>query len=189
MTHRFTTALLLALALGGCRRAPALKERGRAASASSPAASTAPPLRGIDDHGSAFSLSDLRGAPAVLIFYRGTFCGICVRRLAAAESHRAAYDALGVRLIGVTPEPADSLGATRHRLHLGFPLVTVSPTSLQRWGVWRPGEPVPRPAEFVIDGRGAVRFEHVGRIASDRASDETLLGVLRSLAAVPGTRQ
>ncbi len=182
MRYRIATIPLLGLALAGCGRAPAVEDGGGAAPGA-PAASraAAPSLEGVTDGGGRFTLAGLRGAPVVLIFYRGAFCGICVERLAAAQRYRADYEAAGAKLVAVTPEPADSLPGTRKRLDIDFPLVSVPPATLQRWGVWREGEPAPRPAEFVVDGRGAVRFGHVGRTAADRVSDETLLAVVRAL--------
>jgi alkyl hydroperoxide reductase subunit AhpC len=52
---------------------------------------------------------------------------------------------------------------------------------IQLYGVLHPEEGVSRPATFIIDPGGLVRFQHVGKNVADRPSPVLLLNNLRWL--------
>ncbi len=147
------------------------------------AAAGMPVLAGRSTRGGRFSLRDVAGAPAVLLFVRGAYCPLCQERLRTAAAYAGAYEDAGVRLVAVTLDPPDQARATAKALDLPFPLVSVDPVTFQRWGLRAPGQPVPRPGDFVLDGAGRVRWSRVGVNAADRPSDVALLAVLDSLRA------
>lgn len=173
------TAVVAALALSG-GVLTGMQARGGAAT--SGAAAAAPALEGTRAGGGSFTLRELAGAPAVLVFYRGAYCPLCLRRLESLEAHAAAYERAGARVVAVTADPPDVARATAGQFD-GVKIVSVDEATLRRWGVWPEGAASPLPAAFVLDEQGAVLFRHVGRTAAEDASDVTLLGVLRDRLA------
>ncbi|HEX7090716.1 MAG TPA: peroxiredoxin family protein [Longimicrobiales bacterium] len=184
--------LLLFLGIASCQaghsdeaRAPAGEPRSADVAAAYP---LAPELRGIDSRGGSFSLEALRGGAVVLVFYRSDACPLCRERLAALGAHREAYESVGARVVAITPDPPDVAQRTAAELGLSLPVVSVDRAVLERWGIWPPAEPAPRPAAVVIDRDGRIRFRHLGRTAADRASDLQLLAVLDRIRAAAGDR-
>ena len=141
----------------------------------------APPLVGTLADGGAFRLDELRGDPVVLVFYRGSFCALCRQRLRALDEHIGAYRRLGARVVAVTLDDAETAKATADELDLDLPLISVDRATFDAWGLWPADEAWPRPAAFVLDASGAVRFGHVGLNAADRVEDVVLLAVLGRL--------
>lgn len=56
-----------------------------------------------DAGGKAASASDLRGAPAVVFFFRGFWCAYCVERLVRLEKLKAS-DLRGVPVVAISPD-------------------------------------------------------------------------------------
>lgn len=195
MQSRLFIFLLVAASAAGCSRAAADEEPPRPDTlAAAPTDRSAPPgayprapaLSGTTGDGEAFSLGQLRGRPAVLVFYRGAYCDICLNRLRSLEAHGAAYGEAGARLVAVTADPPTAAEHTARSLELGFPVVSVPRSAFRRWGLWREGESRPRPGEFVLDGDGRVRFAHIGDTAADGPGDVVLLGELVELNRAGG---
>lgn len=167
------------LACDGKGRDRAQAERADSAVRGGPP--VAPALTGTVAGGGDFSLEELRGSPVVLVFYRGAYCGLCLRRLQALEEHKDAYDELDAKIVAATPDSPETAERTADELDLDFPIVSVTREVAERWGVWPAGENVPRPATFVLDQHGRIRFRHIGQTAADRVSDIELLGRIRAL--------
>lgn len=158
----------------------------RADSAARGGLPVAPALTGTVAGGGDFSLEELRGSPVVLVFYRGAYCGLCLRRLQALEEYKDAYDELDAKIVAVTLDSPETAERTADELDLDFPIVSVTREVAERWGVWPAGENVPRPAAFVLDPHGRIRFRQIGQTAADRVSDIELLGRVRALRGATG---
>lgn len=61
-----------------------------------------------DVNGKTVSLSDLRGAPAVVLFFRGFWCAYCVEKLVRLEKLKDA-ELRGVPVIAVSPDGPDAI--------------------------------------------------------------------------------
>lgn len=142
------------------------------------AGQAAPPLEGRLASGEPFSLAAERGAPVVLVFYRGAYCGLCRERLTRLQAHLAAYRSLGARVVAVSPDPPASSSELAERLGLAFPLVSADSAVLARWAAGEGGDPLALATTLLIGGDGVVLFAHRGRNAGDRATDAALLTVL-----------
>jgi peroxiredoxin len=174
-----STLLFLALTVSaGCGATPPADPP--AGTASAPAA---PPLQGRSTEGGEFSLKDVAGGPAVVLFVRGSFCPVCRERLRALAASTAAYRDAGARVVAVTLDAPPVASDLAHELGLALPLVSVDAATFRRWGVWSPGQPMPHPGDFVLDPLGRIRYARIGTGAADRASDVALLGILDSLHA------
>ncbi len=164
------------LCLAGCEAAaPAAESAG--------GAGAAPVLAGPSTGGGRFTLRDVAGAPALVLFVRGSYCPLCQDRLRALASYAAAYREAGVRVVAVTLDGPSAAGKTAHELDLPFPLVSADLATFERWGLRSAAQPTPRPGDFVLDAAGRVRYARVGTNAGDRPSDVALLAVLDSLRA------
>lgn len=137
----------------------------------------APDLEGRAADGAAFRLEELRGAPAVVVFYRGGYCGLCRERLRELQENLAAYGRAGAEVVAATPEPPDAAARTASELALSYPVVSVDSAELARWDLLGAEGP-PLPSTVLLDERGVIRYRHVGRNAGDRARDVEVLAVL-----------
>jgi mycoredoxin-dependent peroxiredoxin len=138
-----------------------------------------PALTGQRAGGGSFNVAELRGAPAVLVFYRGAHCPLCMQRLEALGRRARAYDRLGAAVVAITMDPPDVAGNTARELGIDVPIVSVDVQVLRDWGMIGPRPGPPLPGEFVLDENGAIVFAHRGRTAADYVGDVELLGVLR----------
>jgi peroxiredoxin len=177
-------ALLLTV-LAGCKGTAADESSppegtGAPGSAGLPAV-TAPALVGEKAGGGTFSLKDMQGSPVVLVFYRGTFCGICTERLKQLSEFNQHYEAAGAKVVAVTLDTPETAKRASEALDAKYETVSAKPAVFRAWGIWKTGEMGPRAAAFVLDESGRVRFGHVGLTTADMTSDVELLGVVRDL--------
>lgn len=69
----------------------------------------APDFSAIDADGVAFRLSDLRGSPVLLKFFRGYWCPYCVAELKQLDESAQAFAALGIKLVALSADRVDEL--------------------------------------------------------------------------------
>ena len=77
----------------------------------------APDFSLMDADGRPLRLSELRGSPVLLKFYRGYWCPYCVAELAQLDRFAKDFAALGVKLVGVSSDRVDELApfARKHK--------------------------------------------------------------------------
>ena len=97
----------------------------------------------------------------------------------------------GAEIVTVSPDDGSTTADLAARLKL--PLVMLSDPDLaaaDAYGVRHVNEPkgrlIPRPAEFVVDGDGTVRFAYVGQDPTDRPP---IADVLAAVAAAGDVKQ
>jgi peroxiredoxin len=142
----------------------------------------APPLNGKDSDGGAFSLAKLKGDAVVLVFYRGSFCGLCREHLKQIAANSDSYDKANVKVVGVTLDPPEAAKRTREDLKLDIPLVSAKPETFRAWGIWPDGERYPHTAAFVLDAAGRVRYGRVATNAESAVSEVELRNISRDVA-------
>jgi peroxiredoxin len=160
--------------------------------------------------GELIPLGDLwREGPLVVTFFRGEWCPYCRLQLAALEAAAPQIEALGAKLIAVTPETGGRAAATelghhgRYQvlsdvdcglgLHCGvvFQMPGVYRDLLLKYGndlAERHGNDswfLPIPATFVLDRQGRVRWRFADVDFTRRAEPAEILAALRTLAAPP----
>ena len=148
----------------------------------------APDFELPDQDGNPVRLSDLRGRTVVLYFYPKADTPGCTTQACGIRDHRADYDAAGVTVLGVSPDPVDAVKSFHDKYGLGFTLLAdADHTVAERYGVWgeksRNGRTymgVNR-ATFIVDGEG--RVAHVIPKASPKTHDDEVLAALGELAA------
>jgi peroxiredoxin len=70
---------------------------------------TAPDFTATDANGREFRLSDLRGRPVLMKFYRGYWCPYCVGELEQLNRFASEFEKIGVSIIAVSSDRVDEL--------------------------------------------------------------------------------
>lgn len=82
-------------------------------------------------------------------------------------------------MLGVSVDSVAQNRAMVAKLILPFRLLAdVDGAVARRFGVWDESDGIARPAIFVIDPSGTVRYAYVGEDFADRPGDEEVYGVL-----------
>lgn len=150
-----------------------------------------PEFSAVDEQGSPLQSSDLKGAPAVLIFVRGNWCPFCNRQVRNLTNYYKQIVDLGAKLIFVTPKPLEttrrvaeffevdfdfwldeSLTATRE---LGLLFETAVPADYRK----EYGEDTMWPTSLVVDATGIIRYVELSKHIIDRPNPKTLLRELQ----------
>ncbi len=90
-----------------------------------------------DDRGDRVALGDLAGRPFVLFFYPKDDTSGCTQEAVAFSALKSQFDAIGVRVLGVSPDPVTSHAKFRDKHGLVVPLLSdENRTLLEAAGVW-----------------------------------------------------
>ncbi|HET7274417.1 MAG TPA: peroxiredoxin family protein [Longimicrobiaceae bacterium] len=179
MTRTLLAPVVLLTLLAGCSGDES--ERGAAPQVGTAVGDLAPALEGTIAGGERFALADMQGSRALLVFYRGGYCGLCRERLRRLQDHRAAYEELQVQLVALTADSLAAILETRELTGSEFPIVSVDSATLSRWELYDPEHRAPRSATLIVDGDGVIRFRQVGRNPADQVSDPALIATFEQL--------
>lgn len=170
------------------------------------AGETAPDFTLPDVRGDSVTLSALlRDGPVVLTFYRGGWCPYCNLQLRAYQRALPEIEALGARLVAVSPEAPDNTLTTAQKNELAFPVLSDVDGAVGRaWrltfelsdelrglyaangmdlarinaaGRWE----LPLPATYVIARTGVIALAFVDVEYRRRLEPEDVLEALRTL--------
>jgi thioredoxin-dependent peroxiredoxin len=87
--------------------------------------------------GGSLTLSDLRGQHVVVYFYPAAMTPGCTTQACDFRDSLDALGAQGYRVVGVSPDPVESLAAFVARDGITYPLVSdVDKEVLTAWGAW-----------------------------------------------------
>ncbi len=154
---------------------------------------TLPDFAAVDEDGAALDSSSLRGAPAVILFVRSSWCPFCNKQVANLTRYYKEITAEGARLICITPKPLVTTQHVADVFGVDFEFwldesltIAKSLNLLVADGV--PGKhrsefgsDTVRPTSIVIDWQGVVKFAEVSQFIADRPNPEKLLEVVRNL--------
>jgi peroxiredoxin len=150
-------------------------------------------------------LADIQ--PLVVTFYRGGWCPYCNLELRAYQKALPEIEALGARLVAITPETPDNSLSTAEKNDLSFPVLSdakgllsealgirfeLSPAIqalYQKFGHDLPARngddrwSLPMPATFVVEKGGVIAFAFVDPDYRKRLEPDAAVDVLRSLAS------
>jgi peroxiredoxin Q/BCP len=136
------------------------------------------------DDGSSFTLSARRGRAQLLVFYPGDDTPVCTAQLCDYRDGIESFQGLGVDVVGISTDDADSHRAFRARHALPFTLLSDPGGKVaKRYGAW--GLLGMKRAVFLVDAAGIVRYARVESVALFRRSREELLEACREIVA-PG---
>ena len=145
--------------------------------------------------------------PLIVTFYRGGWCPYCNLELRAYQKHLPEIEALGAKLVAVSPETPDNTLSTSEKNDLSFPVLCDSNGRLsdalgirfelspairalyQKFGhdlaerndddKWA----LPMPATFVVAKGGVIAHASVDPDYRTRPDPAVAIGILRQLAA------
>ena len=152
-----------------------------------------PDFQAIDEDGNSVSSSDLAGAPAILLFVRGSWCPFCSKQVANLTKVYKEITDSGAKLILITPKPLDTTrrvanifgvdfqfwldDSLKVAKQLGLVLEAGVPDDYRK----EYGEDTVWPTSLVVDANGVIKFTELSRFIVDRPNPEKLLKVLRDL--------
>jgi peroxiredoxin len=123
---------------------------------------------------------------AVVIFYRGHWCPFCQRQLSELQANVVEFEKLNANLIAVSADPEDiekmqTKSGVKFELYADPDLVAI-----KAFDVLDEPNGISRPAVFIVDQKGMIRFRYVGENASDRILLKVLLAELEKIQREEG---
>lgn len=154
-------------------------------------------LKKVD--GGAFNTGELRGQPALIFFYRGNWCPLCMAQVKEVAARYRDLAQLGARVLLVSPQPHDNSVALAKRFNVPFDFLTdVGNEAARSLGIeMKNGLPMGMgllgyeastvyPTVVVLDATGVVRWLDQTDNYRVRPEPETFLPLLTQLAATRG---
>lgn len=90
------------------------------------------------DDGTTFRLADQRGHPVVLYFYPEDDSGGCTNENQEFSERKKAFEQLGARLVGVSPDSVESHAKFRRKYGLQVPLASdPNHVAIEAFGLWQ----------------------------------------------------
>lgn len=152
---------------------------------------TLPDFRAEDERGDPVRSSDLRGAPAVILFVRGNWCPFCSAQVRNLTSYYKDIVDLGARLILLTPKPLETTRRVASFFEVDFEFwldesleVTRDLGLLDASGVPKDhaaeyGADTVWPTAIVTDADGVIRYARLSLTAADRPKPKELLAAIK----------
>ena len=155
------------------------------------ALTTAPPFELPNQKGQVRTLQDyLKNGPVLLAFHRGTWCPNCRRKFSELAQHSPEYVARGMQVVTVVAQSSDVV--RRYVEDQGLPfniLIDESRDVLKAYGVWHrlglDAWNIARPALFVIDRSGVIRYSFVSDRQDEFPTHEDITREISRLEARP----
>lgn len=139
----------------------------------------APDFELPDQDGSPFRLLDQRGRWLLLVFYPGDGTPVCTRQLCEYRDGIEEFEDLGVDVVGISADDAESHRRFRAQRKLPFPLLTDAGLEVaDRYGC--KGLLGMKRGVFLLDPDGICRYAHIESVALFRRSREELIEAIRS---------
>lgn len=135
------------------------------------------------------SLADLRAnGPVVLVFVRSAdWCPYCKRQLQELEANRAAIEATGAQLVGLSYDNVATQTKAVAQLGLTYPLLSdAGSKTIEAFGILKKdgrgkADGLPYPAIFVVDSDGVIKAKLMEEKYQDRPSQAVLDAALAGL--------
>lgn len=141
---------------------------------------TAPDFSLTDQDGQGFRLSEQRGRRLLLVFYPGDDTPVCTRQLCDYRDGLEAFDGLGVSVIGISPDDADSHQAFRRKHDLPFTLLSDPELEVASKYDCKALIGMKR-GVYLLDEDQRIRYRHVESVAVFRRKREELIEAIEQL--------
>lgn len=125
--------------------------------------------------GSKVSDADLRGRPALLVFYRGLECSHCRKQLAALDRKREAFDSRKIAVLAISPFLPTPGKDDANAVSAWYPLGSDPDLEVFRRFGFADDNNIPTHGVVLIDAEGAVLWKDAGdtaRLDIDKILDE-----------------
>jgi peroxiredoxin Q/BCP len=111
--------------------------------------------------GRTYRLTDYLGKGVIVAFYPGDFTPVCTKQFCSYRDDGDRIEALGIQMLGISPQSIESHERFRSANELTVPLLSDPDKRVARaYRVVGPGGFIRR-SIFLIDGEGVVRYRHV----------------------------
>jgi peroxiredoxin Q/BCP len=108
-----------------------------------------------------YRLADYRGSGVILAFYPGDFTPVCTKQFCSYRDDGDRIEALGVPVLGISPQSVESHERFAEKHGLNVPLLSDPDKSVARsYGVVGPGGLIRR-AIFLVGDDGTLRYRQV----------------------------
>ncbi|QOC23820.1 peroxiredoxin [Wenzhouxiangella sp. AB-CW3] len=145
-----------------------------------PIGHSAPDFTLPDQDEQPFRLSDSAGKRLLLVFYPGDETPVCTRQLCDYRDGLDSFADLGVEVVGISRDDAESHRRFRERHQLPFTLLSDPDMSVADQYGCR-GLLGMKRGVFLVDESGIVRYAHVEAVAAFRRRREELVEAIGSL--------
>lgn len=147
----------------------------------------APDFTAKTAEGKPFSLSSLQGKKnAVLIFYQGSFCGVCAAQLSNIQKHINDFKAQDAEVIAISADDMRHAVQSVGENGLSFPVIPdTGQDIIRKFGVQNLSKGgIAWPSAYVIDKQGIVRLSYADE-HGHRLHSSDLLPVLSKITGKP----
>lgn len=137
--------------------------------------------------GEVVRLADRLGEPLLLYFGRGTWCPTCRQWMDRIQNNVAELEKRGARAVCVMPQNPTGMKAFLEAKRYPFPVLADATREVaKQYGVYVRANlesiNIARPANFVLDDAGTIRFIHIASIQFEFASFPEILAALDATA-------
>jgi peroxiredoxin Q/BCP len=133
-----------------------------------------------DDQGNEFRLSGQRGRKVLLVFYPGDDTPVCTKQLCDYRDGVEAFAGLGVDVVGISNDNAESHRRFRQKYDLPFTLLS-DPDLTVAAQYDSKGLLGMKRSVFLVDEDGVIRYLHIESVALFRRRREELLEAIRAI--------
>lgn len=115
-----------------------------------------------NQHGEDITLSTLRGAPVLLVFYPFAFSGICTGELCEIRDNLGDFTSLDVRVLAISCDPMFSLRAWADQDGYAFDLLSdfwPHGAVAKSYGTFAEGPGAAARGSYLIDAEGVLRWK------------------------------
>lgn len=133
-----------------------------------------------DDQGGQFSLAEQAGRKVLLVFYPGDDTPVCTKQLCDYRDGIEAFAGLGVEVVGISNDSAESHRRFREKHGLPFTLLTDADLEVAAKYDSK-GMLGMKRSVFLVDEQGVIRYLHIESVALFRRKREELLDAIRNL--------
>ncbi len=133
-----------------------------------------------DDQGGQFSLSEHAGEKVLLVFYPGDNTPVCTKQLCDYRDGVEAFEGLGVKVVGISNDGAESHRNFRAKYELPFSLLT-DPGLKVAAKYDSKGMLGMKRSVFLVDEEGVIRYLHIESLSLFRRSREELLQAISDI--------
>lgn len=134
-----------------------------------------------DDQGRPFNLSEQTGHKVLLVFYPGDNTPVCTRQLCDYRDGIESFAGLGVEVVGISNDSAESHRKFRAKHNLPFTLLTDADLKVAALYDSK-GVLGMKRSVFLVDEQGVIRYLHVESVALFRRKREELLEAIRRIS-------
>ena len=134
-----------------------------------------------DEQGRPFNLSEQVGHKVLLVFYPGDNTPVCTRQLCDYRDGIESFAGLGVEVVGISNDSAESHRKFRAKHNLPFTLLTDADLEVAALYDSK-GVLGMKRSVFLVDEQGVIRYLHVESVALFRRKREELLEAIRSIS-------